>query len=71
MLKEYVDRDNSNFTLNNVISSVLQKQSELNCEDKDCEEMIFEKPNPTSLKLQNFDILKNMTKIITYGSNST
>ena len=31
MLKEYVDTDSSNATMINVISSVTQKQSEMNC----------------------------------------
>ena len=41
MLKEYVDRDSSDVAPVNVISSVSQKQSEMNCEEVDCEEMNF------------------------------
>ena len=47
MLKEYVDRDSSNVTPVNVISSAPQKQSEMNCEEVDCEEMSFHKTYPT------------------------
>ena len=46
MLKEYVDRDSSNVAPVapvNVISSVPQKQSEMNCEELDCDEMNFHK----------------------------
>ena len=35
MLKEYVDRDSSNLAPVNVISSVPQKQSEMNCEENE------------------------------------
>ena len=41
MLKEYVDRDSSTVTTVNVISSVHQKQSEMNFEEVDCKEMNF------------------------------
>ena len=41
MLKEYVDRDSSNVASVNVISSVHQKQGEINCEEENCEEMNF------------------------------
>ena len=54
MLKDYVDRDSSNVTPVNVISSVPQKQSEKNCEEVDCEEMNFNKTDPTC---PNFKIL--------------
>ena len=57
MLKEYVDRDSSNVTSVNAISSVLQKQSEMICE-----EMNFNKPDPTCSKLQSSDILKDLDK---------
>ena len=57
MLKEYVDRDSSNVTPVNAISSVLQKQSEMNCE-----EMNFNKSYPICSKLQNSDILKDVDK---------
>ena len=46
MLKEYVDRDNSNVAPVNVISWIPQKQSETNCEEVDCEEMNFHKTDP-------------------------
>ena len=57
MLKEYVDRDSSNVAPVNVISSVPQKQSEMNCEEVNCEEMNFHKTYLTCSKLQNSDIL--------------
>ena len=47
MLKEYVDRDNSNVTPINVIISVPQKQGEMNCGAIDCEKMNFENSGPT------------------------
>ena len=62
MLKEYVDRDCSNVAPVNVISSVPQKQSEMNCEEINCEEMNFRKTDPTCSKLQNSDILKDLDK---------
>ena len=62
MLKEYVDRDGQNVAPVNVISSVPQKQSEMNCKEVDCEEMSFHKTDPTCSKLQNSDILKNLDK---------
>ena len=43
ILKEYVDRDSSNVAPVNVISSVSQKQCEMNCEEMNCEEMNFHK----------------------------
>ena len=43
MLKEYIDRDSSNVAPVYVISSVPQKQSEMNCEEMNCEEMNFHK----------------------------
>ena len=45
-----------------VISSVPQKQSEMNCKEMNCKEMNFHKTDPTSSKLQNSDILKNLDK---------
>ena len=51
MLKEYVDIDSSNVAPVNVISSVPQKQSDMNCEEEDCEEMNFHKTDPTCSKL--------------------
>ena len=62
MLKEYVDSDSSNFAPVNVISLVPQKQSEMNCEEIDCEEMNFHKTDPTCSKLQNSDISKDLDK---------
>ena len=49
MLKEYVDRDSSNVLPVNVISSLPQKQIEMNCEEVDCEEMKFHKTDSTCL----------------------
>ena len=48
MLKEYVDREGSNVAPANVISSVPQKQSEMNCEEMNFEETNFHKTDPTS-----------------------
>ena len=62
MLKEYVDRDSSNVAPVNVICSVPQKQSEMNCKEVDCEEMNFQKTDPNCSKLQNSDILKDLDK---------
>ena len=62
MLKEYVDRDSSNVATVNVISSVPQNQSKMNCKEVDCEEMNFHKTDPTCSKLQNSDILKDLDK---------
>ena len=66
MLKEYVVRDSSSVAPVNVISSVPQKQSEMNCEEVDCEEMNFHKTDPTSSKLQNSDILKDLDKKLSH-----
>ena len=60
MFKEYVDRDSSNVAPVNVISSVPQKQSAMNCEEVDCEEMNFHTTDPTCSKLQNSDILEDL-----------
>ena len=66
MLKEYFDRDSSNVSPVNIISSVPQKQSEMNCEEVDCEEMNFHKTDPTCSKLQNSDILKDLDKKLSH-----
>ena len=66
MLKEYVDRDSSNVAPVNVINSVPQKQSEMNCEEVDCEGMNFHKTYPTCSKLQNSDILKDLDKKLSH-----
>ena len=71
MLKEYVDRDNSNVAPSNVISSVPQKQSVKNCEGVDCEEINFHKTNfhktdSTCSKLQNSDIFKDLDKKLSH-----
>ena len=66
MLKEYVDRDSSNVAPVNVISSVPQKQSEMNCEEMNCEEMNFHRNDPTCSKLQNSDILKDLDKKLSH-----
>ena len=63
MLKEYIDRDSSNVGSVNVISSVPQTQSEMNCEEVDCEERNFHKTDPTCSKLQNSDIVKDLEKL--------
>ena len=64
--KEYVDRDSSNLAPVNVISSVPQKQSEINFEEMNCEEMNFHKTDPTCSKLQNSDILKDLDKQLSH-----
>ena len=66
MLKEYVDRDSSNVAPGNVISSVPQKQSKMNCKDMNCEEMKFHKTDPTCSKLKNSDILKDRDKKLSH-----
>ena len=76
MLKEYVDRDSSNVAPSNVISSVPQKQSEMNCEEVECEEINFHKTNfhktnfhktdSTCSKLQNSDIFKDLDKKLSH-----
>ena len=66
MLKEYVDRDGSDVASVNVISSVPQKQSEMNCKELDCEEMNFHKTHPTCPRLQNSDILKDLDKKLSH-----
>ena len=66
MLKEYVDRDSSNVAPVNVISSVPQNQSEMNCKEMNCEEMNFHKTDPTWSKLQNSDILKDLDKKLSH-----
>ena len=66
MLKEYVDIDISNVAPVIVISSVPQKQSEKNYEEVDCEEMNFNKSDPTCSKLQNSDILKDLDKKLSH-----
>ena len=52
MLKAYVDRDSSNVTPVNAISSVPQKQGEMNYEEENCEEMNFHRTYPTCSKLR-------------------
>ena len=52
MLKQYKDRDSSSVTPISVVSSVPQEQSEMDSDD-----MNLIKSDPTSSKLQNFDIL--------------
>ena len=66
MLKENVDRDSSNVAPVNVISSVRQKQSEMNREEVDCEEMNFHKTDPICSKLQNSNILKDLDKKLSH-----
>ena len=66
MLKEYVDRDSSNVAPVYVISSGPQKQSEMNCEEVECEKMNFHKTDPTCSKLQNSDILKDLYKNLSH-----
>ena len=66
MLKEYVDRDNSNVALVNVIDSVPQKRDKMNCEEENYEEMNFHKTDPTCSKLQNSDILKDLDKKLSH-----
>ena len=66
MLKEYVDRDSSNVAPVNVISSVPQKPSKMNCKEVDCEEMNCYKTDPTCSKLQNSDILKDLEKKLSH-----
>ena len=55
MLKQYIDRDSSSVTPISVVSSVPQKQSEMDSED-----MNFIKSDPALSKFQNSDILKDL-----------
>ena len=61
MLKQYIDRDSSSVTPISVVSSVPQKQSEMNSED-----MNFTKSDPASSKLQNSDILKELDQQLSH-----
>ena len=66
MLKEDVDRNSSNVAPVNVISSVPQRQSGMNCEEMNCEEMNFHKTDATCSKLKNSDILKDLGKKLSH-----
>ena len=67
MLKEYVDRHSSNVAPVNVINSVPQKQSEMNCEEVDCDEEVnFHRTDLTCSKLQNSNILKDLDKKLSH-----
>ena len=50
----------------NVISSVPQNQSEMNCKEADFEETNFHKTDPPCSKLQNSDILKDLDKKLSH-----
>ena len=58
--------DSSNVAPVYVISSVPQKQSKMNFEEVDCEEMNFHKTDPTCSKLWNSDILKDLDKKLSH-----
>ena len=66
ILKEYVDRDRSKVAPVNVISSTPQRQSKMNCEEVDCEDMNSHKTDPTCSKLQNSDMLKDFDKKLSH-----
>ena len=49
-----------------MLHQLIQKQSEMNCEEVDCEEMNFDKTDPTYSKLQNSEILKGLDKKLSH-----
>ena len=61
MLKKYIDRDNSVVSPISVVNSVPQEQSEMDSED-----MNFIKSDPSSSKLQNSDILKDLDQKLSH-----
>ena len=55
MLKKYIDRDSSVISSVNLVNSVPHEQNQMDSED-----MNFVKSDPSSSKLQNSDILKDL-----------
>ena len=61
MLKKYIDRDSSVISSANLVNSVPHEQNQMDTED-----MNFVKSDPSTLKLQNSDILKNVDQKLSY-----
>ena len=61
MLKKYIDRDSSVISSVNLVNSVPQEQNRIDSED-----MNFVKSDPSSSKLQNSDILKNLDQKLSH-----
>ena len=61
MLKQYIDKDSASVTPISIVSSVPQKQSEMDSED-----MNLIKSEPASSKLPNSDILKDLDQTLSH-----
>ena len=61
MLKKYIDRDNSVISSVNLVNSVPHEQNQMDTED-----MNFVKSDPSSSKLQNSDILKDLDQKLSH-----
>ena len=61
MLKRYIDRDSSVILSVNLVNPVPQEQNQMDSED-----MNFVKSDPSSSKLQNSDILKNLDQKLSH-----
>ena len=61
MLKQYINRDSSSVTPINVVSSVPQRQSEMDSED-----MNLIKSDPASSQIQTSDILKDLDQKLSH-----
>ena len=61
MLKKYIDRDTSVISSVNLVNSVPHEQNQMDTED-----MNFVKSDPSSSKLQNSDILKDLDQKVSY-----
>ena len=61
MLKKYIDRDNSVISSVNLVNSVPHEQNQ-----RDTEDMNFVKSDPSSSKLQNSDILKDLDQKLSH-----
>ena len=61
MLKKYIDRDRSVISSVNLVNSVPHKQNQM-----DSEHMNFVKSDPSSSKLQNSDILKDLDQKLSH-----
>ena len=61
LLKQYIDRDNSVISSVNLVNSVPHEQNQ-----SDSEDMNFVKSDPSSSKLQNSDILKDLDQKLSH-----
>ena len=61
MLKKYIDRDSSVISSVNLVNSVPHEQNQMDSED-----MSFVKSDPSSSKLQNSDILKDLDQKLSH-----